>query len=204
MRSMLCTLALLAIVTFTGCTLHSIPSNYEMKSQAESIVIGGLRFPEGGVPFFTKPVFGTDGYITINTIIAKNYREYRIGPTQEGGTYRFTVALPQGRYRVSELHWGDHVGSINGIFTVFENGKVYYIGTLEVDQVLETPGQIAANFFMFGRGTIPLKCRIIDDYQRAMDYYAKTYPDLPGNAEKSIIYFKKDWDRSYNQFTPAR
>jgi hypothetical protein len=198
--------AVLLSVVFisTGCTLHSIASDYKMKSQDESIVIGSLKFPEGGVPFFTRPIYGTDGYIVINTIIAKDFRQYRIGPTIDGSTYRFTVALPQGRYRITEIRWGELIGEINGIFTIYENGKIYYIGSMEIDQVLESPGQIAANFFMFGRGSVPLKYRIVDDYKRALEYYAKAYPHLPRDAEKSMIVFKNDWDKSYNQFRPLK
>jgi hypothetical protein len=37
-----------------------------------------------------------------------------------------------------------------------------------------------------------------------MDYYAKTYPGLPQNVEKSMMVFKNEWDKSYNQYRPLK
>ncbi|MBN2080181.1 MAG: hypothetical protein JW838_14525 [Spirochaetes bacterium] len=183
------------VFTCAGCSLHSIPANYALQPGKESIVIGALRFPDSGIPFLQKPIHGTYGTIRINTIIAKQYREYTVKPELVDATYRFAVALPQGRYRITEINWGELSGGIDGIFTIYETGKVYYIGSIEMEQRLVTPGQIAANYFLGALSrsrSFPLKLKIVDEYTNAMNHFTARYPNLPREAEKSLVQFKDE------------
>ncbi|MBN1497693.1 MAG: hypothetical protein JXA07_13035 [Spirochaetes bacterium] len=201
MRSMLCALALSILVFFVGCTIHSLAPGYTLIAEKESIVIGGLKLPQDVIPYVSGPMYGAEGAMRINTIIGRNYREYKVAPVLDGNVWRFVIALPQGRYRITDIYWGELEGSINGIFNVYENGKVYYIGLLDVKR----SSRRMIKFFAFSDyPNFPLEYKILDDFADALRYYKQAYPGLPHDVEKSMVYYKKDWDRSYNQFTPAR
>jgi hypothetical protein len=207
MKYMLCAAALTVVVILAGCTIYSISPNYTMKSQEESIVIGSLTLPEGGIPLINKPLQGTYSSIKINTIIAKDYREYKVNPELVGNTWRFAITLPQGKYRVTYIYWGELETSINAIFTVYDTGKTYYIGSLKVKRYPENLNRYSdymISSFLIGYRILYVTCFIVDEFTEVMSYYKQTYPNLPQNVEKSMMVFKKDWDKSYNQFTPVK
>ncbi|OHD65231.1 MAG: hypothetical protein A2176_06460 [Spirochaetes bacterium RBG_13_51_14] len=122
------TVMFLSIAMFlAGCTIHSIPTNYPFQKEKESIVIGSLSFPDSGIPLISKPIGKVNGSFSIHTVIAKNQRMYGVVPDLIDNAYYFYIPLPQGRYCLSEITWGEFRGVVDAIFNVYENGKIYYM-----------------------------------------------------------------------------
>jgi hypothetical protein len=177
----------------TGCSLHSIPEQYVIQKEGDSIVIGQLILPTTGVPYLERPSRGTGGSFSFSTIMGRSSRVYFVVPDQNGVVCPFYIAVPQGRYSIDRISWGEFTSDVKGIFTVYEPGKVYYIGSIQMTVPVRDPGQIAAGIVMdifANRRSVPVNYRVIDDLTQVTAEFHRKYPHLPLAIEKSLVVFK--------------
>ncbi len=185
--------AIILLLLFTGCSLHSIPDNYVLQKGGESIVIGQLILPTTGMPYLERPYRGSDGSFSFSTILGRDSRVYSVVPDQHGVVCAFYIAVPQGRYSIDRISWGEFKSDVNGIFTVYEPGKVYYIGSIKMTVPERDPGQIAAHIVMdifANRRSVPVNYTVIDDLKQVSAAFRKKYPHLPQTIEKSLVVFR--------------
>ncbi len=195
MRQRAVLIAAAAVFFLSGCITRSIAPDYELKKGKESIVIGTIYYPETGIPHITKPMMGEGGTIEISTIIGNDKRVYSVHPEKSVNGWTFYITMPQGRFRVNTITWGEYKGDVNGIFTVYETGKIYYIGDIRLTRVERSVGRIVAESLIFGMGRyIPMTCALADGYRQSTAEFFKRYPGMPRNVEKSLIRFK-DFDK---------
>lgn len=184
---------ILTLPILTGCALHSIPDNYVLQKDGESIVIGQLILPTTGLTYLERPYRGSDGSFSFSTILGRDSRVYSVAPDQHGVVCEFFIAVPQGRYRIDRISWGEFNSDVNGIFTVYEPGKVYYIGSIKMTVPQRDPGQIAANIVMdifANRRSVPVNYTVLDDLKQVSATFRKKYQHLPQTIEKSLVIFR--------------
>jgi hypothetical protein len=184
--------ASLFFIVSCATTLTSIPNDYTIKQNVESIIIGQMLFPESE----TILVGSTFTHVDAGDISVKNIKtgiEYTISPTENNKKYYFFVTLPQGDYTITEISWGDVKGHPRGSFSVNENNKTIYIGTIEITKIEQSTGQKVASWLlgnMSGARSVPMKYSIADKYDEVTAYFKEKYPNIKGEIEKSLLVIR--------------
>ena len=197
MRNTAAAIILILGLSCTACT-HSIKSDYILKKDEESIVIGQIILPAAGRAYVDRPLYGNDASFSFTTIMGRDSRIYNVAPDQSGPVCTFYIAVPQGRYRIDSIKWGELSADVKGIFTIFETGKVYYIGTIKMMVPERDPGLMAAQIVMdifSHRRSVPVVYNVVDDFNQVTAEFKKKFPNMPGTIEKSLIKFKDPYQR---------
>ena len=170
----------------TGCatTLHTIPTNYAMGTNEESVVIGRVTMDlsGGGV----KPIGFFDRLNKINVIVENHTtgKSYEIVCDQGGSDSNFFVAILPGQYSVSKLRKGNLESSPPGRFEVGK-GQVMYIGTLKFVGRGLSAGIWAS--VLAGRTTLPGDWLVEDEYLVEVKSFREKYPHISQEVIKSLI-----------------
>jgi hypothetical protein len=182
-------LFLLFFIVSCATTLTSIPNDYSIKKDVESIAIGQISFPESEVLLVGSTFAHTEG----GDISIKNLKsgvEYTINPDENNKKYYFYVTLPQGEYEITEVNWGGFKGHPKGSFVINENNKTIYIGTIVVTKIEQSTGQKVASWLLgniSGSRSVPIKYSIIDNYDEVSTSFKGKYPNMKNEIEKSLV-----------------
>lgn len=178
-----------------GTTLKTLPKDYDPAQKEECIVIGrfdyvyNTRKPE-------KPHSKLSNRMANPMLTVKNEstgKAYYID--LEGPEWQFYVALPLGKYRVSEWTSGNLTADPPAVFELSpcrpdpEGDQeaaacpARYIGTLKYAR------QTGAGAFWKGAvtQTIPGQWEVVDEYDEALKAFSEIYPQLSCPARKSLF-----------------
>ena len=170
----------------TGCatTLHTIPTNYSMGTNEESVVIGRVVIDLSGGSI--QPIGFFDQLFKI-TVTVENHttgKSYEIVCDQGGSDSNFFVALPPGQYGITQIQKGNLKSTPSGRFTVGKS-QVVYIGTLKFTG--RGLGAGIATSALAGRTTLPGDWLVVDEHLVVEKSFREKYPHLSHEVVKSLI-----------------
>lgn len=172
-------------LTSCATTLHSIPTNYAMGTNEESVVIGHVAIDLSGGSAI-KPIGFFDRLSNIQVAVANETtgKSYEIVCDLAGSDSDFYVALPAGGYRITKIKKAQLESSPPGRFTV-GNGQVIYIGTLKFAGAgLGT--SIAASMGSSG-ARLSGNWLVEDEYPVAVKSFREKYPQMNQEVVKSLL-----------------
>ncbi len=174
------------VLALTGCvttlTLRTLPADFELGANEESVVMGRVVFEPNIKPLkFFEKLNKMELEVENNT----TGDSYIIVCDKGGYKSNFFVSLPQGLYDIKKINIARMEvtkGTRLGHFEV-ERGKVVYIGTLKFVE------QNGTSHFLAGAmtGSFAGDMYVEDEYEAAMSVLHERYSFMNQKIVKSLI-----------------
>jgi hypothetical protein len=177
--------SVMLLLILAGCanTLHTLPADYALNTQEQSVVIGRVVIDMGTL-MGMKPIgfFDRMSGSQLTVVNVATGKEFIIVCEKNGSDAYFYVELPPGLYKLSKWDRGNLTASPTGHFSTGP-GRVTYLGTLKFTRK-QGVGSFLAGAALHG---FIGGWSVVDEPEEAVKAFHEHYPQLNQEIVTSLM-----------------